>query len=110
MDLGSNIQKYRKQAGLTQKELAKILNVAVGTIQQYELGKRQPRLEFIEKIADALGVDAWNLYDSYVLTSDNDYFMDKMNSFRKELNDAGQSKAIEHVELLTKVPEYRKEE
>ena len=110
MDLGSNIQKYRKEAGFTQKELAKKLNVAVGTIQQYEIGKRQPRLEFLEKIADVLGVDVWNLYDSYSLNTDSDYFLDKMNSFREELNEAGQEKAIEHVELLTKVPEYRKEE
>ena len=109
MDLGSNIQKYRKEAGFTQKELAKKLNVAVGTIQQYELGKRQPRLEFLEKIANVLGVDVWNLYDSYALNTDSDYFLDKMNSFREELNEAGQEKAIEHVELLTKVPEYRKE-
>ena len=109
MDLGSNIQKYRKEAGLTQKELAKKLNVAVGTIQQYELGKRLPRLEFLETIADALGIDVWNLYNCYMLSGESDYFLDKMNSFREELNEAGQEKAIEHVELLTKVPEYRRE-
>lgn len=52
MNLGRNIQKYRKEAGLTQRELAEILDVAVGTIQQYELGKRQPRLEMINQLQE----------------------------------------------------------
>lgn len=56
MTIGENIKKYRKRAGLTQKELAKKCGLATGTIQQYELNKRQPRLEQINLIANILGV------------------------------------------------------
>ena len=53
---GERIQSARKRAGLTQKELAQRLGLATGTIQQYELNKRQPRTEQLREIADALGV------------------------------------------------------
>ena len=53
---GERIQEARKRAGLTQKELAQRLGLATGTIQQYELNKRQPRTEQLREIADALDV------------------------------------------------------
>lgn len=37
-------------------------------------------------------------------------FLNKMDAFREKLNDKGQDKALEQVELLTKIPEYRKDE
>lgn len=55
MNIGANIQKARKAAGLTQKQLSELTGVHVVTIQQYELGKRQPRIEMLVKIADTLG-------------------------------------------------------
>lgn len=54
MSIGQLIRDARKRAGLTQKELAEKAGIATGTIQQYELGKRQPRLVQLEKIAFAL--------------------------------------------------------
>lgn len=56
MTTGQLIHKYRKEKNLTQKELAAALGLATGTIQQYELGKRQPRIEQLKAIADVLGV------------------------------------------------------
>lgn len=56
MNIGEHIKECRKAAGLTQKELAQKCNLATGTIQQYELNKRQPRLEQLQIIADVLGV------------------------------------------------------
>ena len=52
----NRIQKYRKMRGLTQKELAEKCGLATGTIQQYELGKRNPKIEQLQKISSALGV------------------------------------------------------
>ena len=39
----SAIKKYREAAGLTQVELAKILNVSVDSIFRYERGNTEPR-------------------------------------------------------------------
>ena len=56
MSVGEKIRIARKKAGLTQEALAKKAGVATITIRQYELGKRQPRLEQLDLIADALEV------------------------------------------------------
>ena len=50
MTIGNKIQKVRKEKGYTQKQLAAMCNMATGTIQQYELGKRQPRMEQLQKL------------------------------------------------------------
>lgn len=55
-DYGKNIKNARKKAGLTQKELAEASGVAKVTIQQYETGKRQPRLEQLSMLAEAMKV------------------------------------------------------
>lgn len=55
-DYGRNIKNARKKLGLTQKELAEASGVAKVTIQQYETGKRQPRLEQLSMLAEAMKV------------------------------------------------------
>lgn len=56
MTTGQTIQKIRKEKGYTQKQLAEKCGMATGTIQQYELNKREPRQEQLRKIAEALDV------------------------------------------------------
>ena len=58
---GELIRTARKHAGLTQKELAEKSGVAKITIQQYEAGKRQPRLDQLEMLADAMKMDIGEL-------------------------------------------------
>ncbi|MCH5345147.1 MAG: helix-turn-helix transcriptional regulator [Acetatifactor sp.] len=56
MTIGERIKSERKKAGLTQEKLAKNSGLATITIQQYESGKRQPRLEQLRKIATTLQI------------------------------------------------------
>lgn len=56
MDYGKRIKALRMERGFSQQALADAAGTAKGTIQQYEAGKRQPRLEQLGRIADALGV------------------------------------------------------
>ena len=46
----------RKNAGLTQVQVAKQIGVSEVCYQFYDLGKRTPRVDTAIKIADALGV------------------------------------------------------
>ncbi len=62
--IGNNIKAARKAARMTQKQLAEKAGTAVGTIQQYELGKRQPRLKQLQSISEALGMSLYNLLPS----------------------------------------------
>lgn len=61
MTIGDKIRNYRKLAGLTQNELAQKCEVAEITIRQYEGNKRQPRIEQLIKIADALNISSNDL-------------------------------------------------
>lgn len=62
MEIGQNIQEARKKAKLTQKELAEKVGIATITVQQYERGVRTPKIETLQKIAQALNIDVGVLY------------------------------------------------
>lgn len=47
---------YRKRDGLSQRELAKALNVSASTVGMYESGRRFPEKEIEEAIADLFNV------------------------------------------------------
>lgn len=64
MDLGQRIRTARKKANLTQAQLAEKIGAATITVRQYELGKRQPRIEQIQDIAYALNVEFSDLFGS----------------------------------------------
>lgn len=61
MNIGKNIKDARRNAGLTQEQLAKKCNLATITIRQYELGKREPKLEQLSSLASALDVHVLDL-------------------------------------------------
>lgn len=62
MDLASRIRQLRESAGLTQLELAKILQVSNSTLSQYENGARIPSDEMKAAIADYFRVSLDYLY------------------------------------------------
>ena len=62
MDLASRIKQLREGAGLTQLELAKILQVSNSTLSQYESGARVPSDEMKAAIADYFRVSLDYLY------------------------------------------------
>ena len=61
VEIGELIKEKRRAAGLTQEELAKKAGCATITIRQYESGKREPGVEALQDIADALGVEIFEL-------------------------------------------------
>ena len=46
------LKKFRQEKNMTQKEIANFLNLQVQTYQNYELGKRQPDIQTLIKLAD----------------------------------------------------------
>lgn len=56
MLVGERIRSARKSAGLTQKQLGEKCGIAEPTIRRYELGKLNPKLETLKKIAAALNI------------------------------------------------------
>ena len=132
--IGDKIKRVQKREMSYTKELGEKLGVSYQMIAQYESGKRSPKLGTLKKIADALDVPVSKLmfYSSIVdesapefITPNNnldflkknkntiettdDNFMKLAESYHV-LNKKGREKALDHVEMLTKIPEYRKDE
>lgn len=125
---GEMIRKYRIEKGMTQKKLGELCGIADSNIRKYETGKQTPKINTLQRIADALEVSIYNLMEfhedysvsdkkrmiKYLRQLESGINTIEMSDFvmtglMYQLNDKGQEKAIEQVELLTKIPEYRKE-
>lgn len=61
MELNEKIKKYRKEAGLSQEDLASKIYVSRTLITKYESGSAFPTQENLEKIAAALNVEVEDL-------------------------------------------------
>lgn len=57
MNIGEKLRKLRKDNGLTLKELSKQAGLSISFISDIENGRRNPRLENLDKLAKALKVD-----------------------------------------------------
>jgi transcriptional regulator with XRE-family HTH domain len=66
----SNLKGYRKQARLSQLMLAKKCNSSQTYIAEIEVKKKFPSLDMIEKIALALGIESWYLFQNAPLKTD----------------------------------------
>lgn len=62
-DLGVKIKEYRIKKGITQAELAKLIDTTMQNVSQYERGIRKPKIETLQKIAAALDVDVYSIAD-----------------------------------------------
>lgn len=73
--IGEQIEKLRKERGLTQKELGILVGLSQQQVEQYESGKVTLRADTTSRIAHVLGIaDEYQLYPEY-------------HSFKKELLD-----------------------
>ena len=61
--LGFKIRTLRKAAGLTQEQLAEMVDVSVNFIGYVERGQRAPSIKTLEQIAQALDVAPKDLFE-----------------------------------------------
>lgn len=60
---GKNLCSLREQEGLTQKQFADMLCVAVSTYANWEQGRREPDLYYLMMLAHHLKIDMNTLFD-----------------------------------------------
>ena len=94
----NRIKELREKEGLTQKQLAKKAGLADNTLSQYETGKRHPRFEVWQKIADYFDVSVPYLQGYAEINVPNDL---KFNS---------KQDAIECIEKIMKALDISKED
>lgn len=84
---GKKIRQLRLDKNITQAELANLLNVSVSTIASYEIGRRKPRPDSLQTLADyfKVSVDYFteNVDDSYSPSTDID-FIKEFGDFKKD--------------------------
>ena len=52
MTLSERLKELRNENHMTQKDLAKMLDMAKGTVAMWEMGKRNPGFEALEKLSE----------------------------------------------------------
>lgn len=62
MSFSDNLKRIRNEKKITLKELGEKLGCSPQSIAQYESGKRNPKIETLQKIADALEVPLVELF------------------------------------------------
>ncbi len=60
---GARLKTLRRDAGLTQEQLASAIEISVDFLSLVERGINAPSFENIEKLARALGVSIRDLFD-----------------------------------------------
>jgi transcriptional regulator with XRE-family HTH domain len=73
MLLSKRLKELRKNSGMTQDELGKLINVTKVSICCYEKGTRTPTLETLIDLARVFGVDVNYLIgnDNYIISDSN---------------------------------------
>ena len=121
---GDMIRKYRTEKGLTQKKLGELCGIADSNIRKYESGNQNPKIETLQKIADALDIPVNRLLAGKIISRDE--LKEKLSEYGlthlvpdteeerpvlencKKLNETGKKEAAKRVEELTHLEKYTK--
>lgn len=89
-DFSQNLKMQRLKKGLSQEELGKLIGVSGVTIMRYEKNLRQPKLQTINQIANALKIPVSELIDinSPILSKATQRFIS--NKYPEEIETYGE--------------------
>lgn len=94
------LKVVRKQKGLSQAELGKLLGVQAQTIGRWETGKSEPNLETVNKLCEILDVPLRYFISEehvdYQLTLEEAFVINKY----RELNDDGKQMIINLLNMI----------
>ena len=91
MEIGSVIRKYRKEAGLTQEDMANKLGVTAPAVNKWENGNTKPDIDLLAPIARLFNIS-----------------LDTLISFREELSDAEIEEIIQKMDMMFQEDGYEK--
>lgn len=118
MKFNERLRAIRKEKGLTQAELAEKAGIAVNSVRLYEAGARLPKLDTIARMAVAMGLSAndliagqWGNFEGVFLSAEEFQQDDRESQLLyhfRNLNDNGQTVAVERVQELAQIPAYQR--
>ena len=100
-----NLQVLRKERKITQKELAKQLNVTQGAITNWETGRAEPSIEILIALSRILLISIDALLDNQ---KESNTFEEYLLQVCRQLNEEGQEKLMEQAEFFVSSDRYIK--
>ncbi len=86
-DIGKRIQYIRKQRGLSQEQLAELLNIATTSLSFIETGRGFMSLQTLEKLSDILQVEPYEIFQFSSLKSNQEMYEILINKIDLIKND-----------------------
>ena len=97
-----NLVKFRKAAGYSQKDFAKLLNIPVTTLSSYENAGYEPKYDLLIQIADLLNVTVDDLLADTLEGKYNIYL-------REKVFESVKVKLVGDNIVISVSPEFKKE-
>lgn len=94
-----NLKAIRNSRGISQTELAKMLNVGRSTIAMYETGDREPNFETLQKLSQIFGCSV-----DYLLTGKPGLTVSASDPW---FPDEDEDELLEELQILRDSPETR---
>ena len=96
--LGQRIKSHREKMGLTQRQLAKVVDVSYPTLCRYENDVHQPSIAMIKKLAKALKTTGDNLLsmDLREMSIQDTEELELVRFFRN-LNEQGRKRLLDYL-------------
>ncbi len=76
---GQRLKQARKEANLTQQELADMLGIKAAEISQYESNKRTPRWPIFNKLLDILNITADEILGREITVHDEEEYQIRLS-------------------------------
>lgn len=97
--IGKRIKQARKAKGLTQEQLAELLDVSVGYVSQIERGITKPNLEMLSAVCDQLSC-ALDALLTGCSTNQPAYLSDELYEKCRALPEKKKRKALQIIDIL----------
>lgn len=95
------LKELRKRAKMSQVELADVMGVTQSTLGKWELGKQQPDIECIKKIANFFDVSI-----DYLLGMETDPILEKINKLDDEQKNIAKKALSEALpDIFSEIPD-----
>lgn len=95
MDVGKRIHFFRQKRGLTVNRLAYLAGVSQSYLRDVELGNKQPTVEYLSYICDALKISLEQFFSS-------EETQDKLLNAIKQLNEEQKTALVAFLESINR--------
>lgn len=83
MNIGDRIKFFREKNNITVNKLANIAGISQSYLRDLELGKKQPTVEYLSYICEALNISLSTFFSDEESRNEFLYLIDKLNEKQK---------------------------